>query len=404
MNSQKWRNPQVQLAAAETLLMPPQDEWDFRPIVAEECRFACLWEFMRSHRTVETSVAANVVRWVKGEQGQGGMGAALKTANYLCARAGDLKLPYVTIDKIVYKKLAADDFINLPALVQKLKQGADPVSKFLWNNLRAATKELLSAGKTNRPCAVAQAALIEDLNRILSTDSVYDEARFAGVPLTTITRLMHEKPPLEELERWNPQPKETLRYNRWLLEESYPAEIARNRKLEPLDWRSFYPFGRATLVLSMARIREQMKERIREEHDPLEVIDLGLGKRHYALSVNFTRGGLEKIKAELAAWVDREAKLFPPARRGKGAEPPYDCLRWLATYRLELARQKSGHSFEAVQTQLREYQRKRALPGAPMVLPVYESHGAWSKAKGQAIGLLERLESDPVAFEKKILF
>jgi hypothetical protein len=103
-NNRQLSAPRGKFHAEDWLPLP--DEWDFRSVAAEECRFACFWEYFRSIRSINTARASDVVCWVKGKNGRPGKGAELKTGNYLCSRAGDLSRPYVTIDRIVYKKFS----------------------------------------------------------------------------------------------------------------------------------------------------------------------------------------------------------------------------------------------------------------------------------------------------------
>ena len=396
---------QVKLGVVDAGWLPPLDEWDFRAIEEAECRFACLWEYVRSIRTFDASVPANVVRWVRGENGQDGKGACLKTGQYLCRRAGDLSKPYITINNIVYKKLSVEDFKDLPAFVLKLKRRSDTVSKFLWDNLSAAThSKLLHCVENVVPNPDAQASLVKDLNQILSIKGFYNDQRFAGVSLEGRTRIMQKEIPLEELRLFDTSQKDMFRYNKWVLEETYPAEIFRIRIMEPLDWRTFDAFSRTTLVQSMERIRKQMKEKIEDEHPPLEVIDQYLGKKHYALSVNFKRGSIKKITEELTAWVKREAKHFPSPRVGKATQPRNDLLRWLAAYRLELARIEAGVTFRTMKANLLEHQRALRVTDSAVTLPIYENQNAWIKVVDKATDLLTQLESDPATFEKKILY
>jgi len=90
-------------------------------------------------------------------------------------------------------------------------------------------------------------------------------------------------------------------------------------------------------------------------------------------------------------------------RRGKGAAPPFEWLKWLAALRLEEARQEAGVSFGEVQQLLTQHSLAHPLPHAAPTLPIYASHGAWSKAIGDARKWLAVLEVEPVAFERRVL-
>jgi hypothetical protein len=403
LNNRQLSGPRGKFHAEDWL--PLRDEWDFRSVTAEECRFACFWEYFRSIRSINPARASEVVCWVKGKKGRPGKGAKLKTGNFLCSRAGDLSKPYVTIDGIVYKKFSACDLKKPTAFVGKLKKHADPVSMFLWEKLSAETRQNLERDGDDIPDQPMTIALVNDINMILSQDGFYTEERFAEVNLETRTRLMQRKSPEAHLWLYPPRPKEIFLNNKKLLEEAYPDEISRNRELQPLNWRAFHVFGRATLVKPLVRIKELMKDLISNGHAPATVIDQYLNDKAYLLTANFTFGGTQKIIDELETWAIREAGRFPRAKRGKAAEPPYDCLKWLAAYRLDEARHRFGVSLEEVQDALHKYLHKHPLPGETSAsnLPIYASNGAWSNAKGRAKGLLDLLESNPFAFEDKIL-
>jgi len=117
----------------------------------------------------------------------------------------------------VRTKLLKDDLQNLPALVGKLTQKADPVSAFLAGNLADSTKKMLAeydgseAGSTHLRVTLAQ-----DLNGIVHKQFLYDRERFRGVSLSETTRQL--------LDVESPA-KDTARLNRLLLKDAYPSEI-----------------------------------------------------------------------------------------------------------------------------------------------------------------------------------
>lgn len=49
------------------------------------------------------------------------------------------------------------------------------------------------------------------------------------------------------------------------------------------------------------------------------------------------------------------------------------------------------------------HSQRHPLEAAAPTLPLYSSHGAWSKAIGEARKWLDVLETDPVAFERRVL-
>lgn len=114
--------------------------------------------------------------------------------------------------------IEAGEIRDPSALGTKLKNGADPVSKFLWAQLSATNQtrltELLAAGKN----AGVVEALADDINKAIATESIYNEARFAGVTLSPATKAAIAQ---------NPKDAAMLKLNRMLLEDAYPQEIAK---------------------------------------------------------------------------------------------------------------------------------------------------------------------------------
>jgi hypothetical protein len=117
---------------------------------------------------------------------------------------------------------AEDDIVDLPSLASKLKQPADAVSRYLKNQLSAATLEILTSyqGAKSGPVPL-QTELVNDLNRIIEGHSIYDAQRFAGVVLRRQT---------QQLLAQNPEGNTTQRLNRLLLEDAYPLELSKKHK------------------------------------------------------------------------------------------------------------------------------------------------------------------------------
>jgi hypothetical protein len=265
----------------------------------------------------------------------------------------------------------------------------------LWDNFDRATRKALNAyrrGTNNNQGALN--CLVAALNKVLSGGCVYEEQRFAPVPLAEHTRKLATK---------KAQGDDLIRLNRMLLEEAFPRLISWNRQIKRLDWLVMHAdIVRPVRIRPMRNVKQQILDKIRMDQNPAWVVDHALKDSDYVLTIDFGQAG---IAAALKAWLAKEAKAFPGAPRAKAAVPPYDCLKWLAAYRLEAARIKAGASFEDIKTALAGHVkscRRDILFGA--TLPTYASPGAWSKAKGDAKRLLDLLESDPRAFEKKILF
>jgi ABC-type branched-subunit amino acid transport system permease subunit len=103
------------------------------------------------------------------------------------------------------------------AFSAKLQKGEDGLSKYLWSQFaptnQARLPELAASGKTEE---VAQ-TVVDEINRTMATTLIYDEQRFAGVPLSEFA-----KGKIAE----NPRDADMLKLNRQLVEEAYPGVIA----------------------------------------------------------------------------------------------------------------------------------------------------------------------------------
>jgi hypothetical protein len=91
------------------------------------------------------------------------------------------------------------------AFTAKLAKASDPVSTYLRTRLQDSVAPDL-------------AALLKNLNAVISGPSIYDKARFTGVAL---------RPETDQLLRQNPAAGQPLaRLNKLLLEDAYPNELA----------------------------------------------------------------------------------------------------------------------------------------------------------------------------------
>ena len=75
----------------------------------------------------------------------------------------------------------------------------------------------ISAPNPNAKTVIS--ALAKDLNQVISGPSIYDKARFAGIVL---------RPETAQLLRQNPRGQQLARLNKLLLEDAYPAELAKS--------------------------------------------------------------------------------------------------------------------------------------------------------------------------------
>jgi MFS family permease len=101
-----------------------------------------------------------------------------------------------------------------------------PVSALVWSRFSRAGVALLA--DANRSGPQRQAVLARELNRILHGKPLYDEKRFAGVPLSPAAKALLEKHPNTGRMPAPQLPNQTLLLNRLLIEDVYPRELARS--------------------------------------------------------------------------------------------------------------------------------------------------------------------------------
>jgi subfamily B ATP-binding cassette protein MsbA len=116
--------------------------------------------------------------------------------------------------------LTANDIKDLPRLEDRLGHPQDGVSKFLVGRFSADTRDELASAPALVDTNLLKERLVSELNLVLTGSSIYEPSRFAGVQLTPQTqRLMAAAPGTVE----------TGRLNRFLLEDAFPLELAKNR-------------------------------------------------------------------------------------------------------------------------------------------------------------------------------
>jgi hypothetical protein len=144
----------------------------------------------------------------------------------IAALSTGLGAPRELVDEFVRTRLqnpssdallrASDDFPNLSGLVTKLTTQADPVSGYLW--IRFSDDEKNTIGSSGSPALQQQTTLASALNQILQGPSIYYIDRFANVQLSQQTL---------DLMAIAPTGADLVRLNRLLLQDAYPAEIAK---------------------------------------------------------------------------------------------------------------------------------------------------------------------------------
>ncbi len=114
--------------------------------------------------------------------------------------------------------LGLSDLKDAGALAQRLRAAPDPVARYVAEQCSVHTRQLLNAYQgTGEPDQQLRQLMVQDINRLLLTEPLYDPQRFAGVELSEDTRqLLQER---ETVDR--------LRLNRLLLEDAFPDELIR---------------------------------------------------------------------------------------------------------------------------------------------------------------------------------
>jgi hypothetical protein len=115
--------------------------------------------------------------------------------------------------------LAPDDFTDLPALMHRLRQPADNLSRLLAGELSDSTRQMLTEPRSPHQERLRE-ELAWDLNRVIWGPKLYRKDLFSGIKLSLEThRLLRLKPKGSTLEQ----------LNRLLLEDALPREIARSQ-------------------------------------------------------------------------------------------------------------------------------------------------------------------------------
>jgi SSS family solute:Na+ symporter len=122
---------------------------------------------------------------------------------------------------------SAGDFKDLPALATELNQQSDGVSQYLNGRFSETTRQTLSAQQgPGSDAGLLKEALVQEFNRVIRSQAIYEEQRFAGVKLAEETRRLLGQ---------NPTGKDLVRLNRLLLEDAYPLAIVKKSNLGVFD-------------------------------------------------------------------------------------------------------------------------------------------------------------------------
>jgi hypothetical protein len=114
-----------------------------------------------------------------------------------------------------------DDINDLSGLINRLRGGSDPPSAFLWDSLSESDQSLLRSYQPAAPSSKkAEEVVVQALQKIVGGPSIYQVGRFQGVSLRPETIGLAS----ERLTGFK-----LAHFNRLLLEDAYPLELARRQ-------------------------------------------------------------------------------------------------------------------------------------------------------------------------------
>ena len=115
--------------------------------------------------------------------------------------------------------LGTDGIADAVAFAGRLASGTDAVSVWLRGKLEPLVRvDLASYAAANANARALLSATVKDINQVLAGPSIYDPTRFSGVAL---------RPETQELLKASPRGARLARLNKLLLEDAYPAELAK---------------------------------------------------------------------------------------------------------------------------------------------------------------------------------
>ncbi len=116
-------------------------------------------------------------------------------------------------------EFVAEDFADPEGLRQQLQDESDAVSRFVWGTISTNGQTALGRDNPATQNAAATATLLAgEMNRVLASESLFDEARFSGRELSDSTRQVMALKGNSDIR---------ARQNRSLLEDAYPGQLVR---------------------------------------------------------------------------------------------------------------------------------------------------------------------------------
>jgi hypothetical protein len=172
---------------------------------------------------------------------------------------------------------------DFPSFVAKLKSQSGPGAQFLWSQFSDKTRQQVGAYlEAHSEDEKLEVAVAEELNRIIQAGPIYGDQRFAGVTLSDETR---------SLQGSHLRGEQLVGFNRSLLEDAYPLEIARHLS----------PLALTELSLTHASLVHGMAEPI-DLHAASKLPVLDLAERMTHLPVQWDPAA-EVMWHLLAAWL-----------------------------------------------------------------------------------------------------
>jgi hypothetical protein len=156
-------------------------------------------------------------------------------------------------------RLVVGDITNERAFAKRLAETADAVSSWLWGQLNDSLQSAVRA-RINQEAdsSELQAQLVNRVNAIISTSTIFDAERFKGVTLRKETRELLE---LRDVQKGE----EMVQVNRALLEDAYPGEFSRDLQLDAAmqAFRHKLPARRVSVVDENNQVSHDITEPVR---------------------------------------------------------------------------------------------------------------------------------------------
>jgi hypothetical protein len=156
--------------------------------------------------------------WI-GAAAAAGIGSAIASSGPVTLFDGKTLDGWIQIENSA-TSLGSGGILDPAGFAAKLSSASDPLSVYLRGRLQDSVKaDIAGYSASNANAKAVLSALVKDLNAVISGPPIYDKARFAGVVLRAET---------EQLLRQDPSGYPLARLNKLLLEDAYPAGLAKS--------------------------------------------------------------------------------------------------------------------------------------------------------------------------------